>query len=770
MLLVGATSIVAAPPFVAGFDRFGSDPDIQVGSVLLTELGCTACHVDVRPTLQPKQGPTLDGVGVRLNQNWIHQFLDSPQQTKPGTTMPDLFVDWDSESKHDAVEALVAFLASQQAPFPELNSTASNPIATKFWDKGDPDRGQTLYHRVGCVACHQPDSSRVVQTSPPKRIDPEELVELGIHTAAVGSVPLPDLNAKYSPQSLTHFLIDPLAIRPSGRMPNMKLSPHEAADITAYLLLDQTDLSPTVSATPDTKLISTGKSLFQQIGCANCHAVGGLSSNLEARPLAALRRSASSSCIAQPLKGMPRYDVSPQQQTAIEQAIANPKVNDPADHRMLQLNCFVCHQRDGRGGVGPHRRDFFETVSHVDLGDEGRLPPALDGVGGKLTTHWLRNVLAGKGDVRPHMTIRMPIFGGSSDSLVDDLARADLARADSTRADSGESAANALNTTGGPADVGPADVGTADVGPADVGRQLFDIGCVQCHPIGGEKLSGVIGVDVADIQRRVRPQWFRAFLLDPAELKQRTRMPSFFRNGTSSSPELLAGNVDRQIESLWAYLNQTDKYPLPDKIQQGRAHDFELVPEDKPIILRTFMDQAGPHAIAVGFPEGVHLAFDAESVRIAQFWRGKFLDAHATWFDRFTPPTKPLGSNLVVLADSSIETNPSDRSFGGYRLDADGIPTFLYRIGNVKIEDRFTPTDQQMFQRTLRLSLADGQNDPVTIPLLPIAGNNLKRQSDREYRNETGMTVRWIASTSATSWSTSVEPTQPTEITLEYQW
>ena len=44
------------------------------------------------------------------------------------------------------------------------------------------------------------------------------------------------LESKYDRRSLTFFLMDPLRIRPSGRMPRLKLSTEESADLAAYLL------------------------------------------------------------------------------------------------------------------------------------------------------------------------------------------------------------------------------------------------------------------------------------------------------------------------------------------------------------------------------------------------------------------------------------------------------------------------------------------------------------------------------------------------------
>ena len=59
------------------------------------------------------------------------------------------------------------------------------------------------------------------------------------------------------------------------------------------------------------------------------------------------------------------------------------------------------------------------------------------------------------------------------------------------------------------------------------------------------------------------------------------------------------------------------------------------------VIYRNFIDRAGPRAIGVGYAEGVNLAFDANVMRFAIIWRGKFMDGQRHWTGR------GQGSNLL---------------------------------------------------------------------------------------------------------------------------
>src|SRR6201999_3874026 len=101
-------------------------------------------------------------------------------------------------------------------------------------------------------------------------------------------------------------------------------------------------------------------------------------------------------------------------------------------------------------------------------------------------------------------------------------------------------------------------------------------------------------------------------------------------------------------------------------------------------VQRTFMEGAGTHAILVGFPTGVHLAYDGQNAHPALAWKGKFFDAYNTWFSRFAPFEKPPGEAIVQWPPASA--TPAHLRFGGYRLDKQGVPTFLYTVDGVAVE------------------------------------------------------------------------------------
>ena len=652
--------IAAAQPVVPGFDRFPRDTPAQqiaAGEVLINELNCVACHtVDAQNAhrFQAHAGPTLFTTHNPASAGWLRHWLLDPQKLKPGTTMPDLLHGLDKDAKNEAVEALRHYLMTI--------SPATGPEAAMI---GNGAEGKKLYQTLGCAQCHSPDGKDNGR-----------------------DIPLGQLSSKYSHANLVKFLRDPLHSRPAGRMPRTPMSEQEAAHLAVYLRgrVKPLDLHGLNRGPLALKQQREGAKLFSRLNCANCHDTPKLKVQ-RAVAISLDDLGLKGGCLApKPSARAPHFHLSAAQRTAITAALqAKPKpwtARDRVHHRMRQLNCTACHTRADLGGPDAARDKLFLTTGN-DLGDEGRLPPLLTGVGAKLTESALRQVLRGDAAIRPYMSTRMPDFGEAhAKFLAPQLATADAR-------------ANVKPT--------PRDGNENKVGRNRYGRELVGtkgLNCITCHQLGGHKSLGIQALDLASAPGRLRPEWFRDYLINPAAFRPGTRMPSFWPGGKAVSP-IFGRNTERQIDSLWVYLNELDQTRLPEGLEKKGG--FELRPTDRPIVFRTFMEGGGTHAIAIGFPAGVHAAFDSETVGWTTLWRGKFLDAESTWDDRFTPLAEPLGTNVIKLASgpavsAALKDNapwPKDGlDFRGYRLAKTGSPTLLYRHGKTEITDTLAPKNK----------------------------------------------------------------------------
>jgi len=142
--------------------------------------------------------------------------------------------------------------------------------------------------------------------------------------------------------------------------------------------------------------------------------------------------------------------------------------------------------------------------------------------------------------------------------------------------------------------------------------------------------------------------------------------------------------------------------------EEQRNRGLPLAPENgEAVMYRNFINGVSPRGIAVGYPNGVNICFDADQMSHALVWRGAFIDAKQHWSDRGAGQTQPLGYDVVrvggegqglaVLADANAPWPPrQERAAGvqflGYRLDAKRFPIFRYKMGELNVEERYEPS------------------------------------------------------------------------------
>jgi len=372
----------------------------------------------------------------------------------------------------------------------------------------------------------------------------------------------------------------------------------------------------------------------------------------------------------------------------------------------------------------------------LDLGDEGRLPPTLTGVGGKLKPEALHSVLI---EDRLHvrrnyMQTRMPRFGGE---LLETLA----------------AALDATDATSGDLDEPPfTDQAIAD-GRALVGDR--GLSCITCHEVGVNEAQGVSTVNLASVYARLRPGWIDRYLRDPHAVREGTRMPSFWTDGSVIHPDVADGTVGGQIAAITTYLSLGVSMPVPSGMNIGDT--LVLIPTDQPIIFRTFMTDVSPRAILVGYPESVHIGFDANVIRLAKAWRGGFYDAQGTWSGRagrFLNPhgddviNMPPGPALAFLNNADEPWPPvtmTDRNVGGrfmgYRLDDQSRPIFMYRLGDIVVEEQPLPVvSAGGANLTRRFSLEAGRVSD-DLYLLLAEGDEISRNDDGSWSVDGLMSV-----------------------------
>lgn len=759
----GANGSFVAEPILATAVSVPKDLEAEVersfaerrGRVLLTELGCVNCHAasGAAAVLVERRPPiALERVAARARREWLARWIADPQACNPGGGMPALLA---GESATQDVASLIELFESlAPAPAP---ASAQTEIAV---DPSLAERGRTLFHEYGCVVCHGPFESPQAAYAEPAF--PNEL------PSAPPPVPFGDLKEKWRIDELAAFLRDPKAVRMHGRMPDLALSEPDALAIAHYLATkfgapaaapavapptsgpdvppsEPPPTSPPPPAPPgpvDPARAEAGKEVFHRVGCAACHTILAEIPPLApigVKPLEGL--DPSRGCLADakaPAHGKaPRYvltDAPRRELAAALAALKRPAVAAAPIERARTLvatfRCLACHEKDGQGGVASDLVPYFRALAEADLGDEGRLPPRLTGVGARLQTPWIAEVVANGTRARPYVAARMPKFGADVGAA---LAAGFAALEGEWRSDS---------------DAARAAEKKFDLALATDGRRLVGkegLNCITCHSYGDRPSAGTPGLDFLAFAKRIRGDFWRRYALSPLRVKPGTRMPTYFQDGKSEARDILDGDATRQIEALGAWFERANEMPAPEGVPTGQKMVLDV--GERPVIFRTFLERAGSRGIAVGTPQGLHFAFDAEQIRLVEAWTGQFLDVAPVWNGRggnVAPELGPLvwsalpGPALLLAPKDartpdgkfdltklpSAEQWPLDGGrahgvkFGGYRIETDGSPTFLYELREssvpfdappqpnaVKVEERFEPSMKAgvRFKRTFRV-------------------------------------------------------------------
>ena len=748
---------------------------VQRGEELYHRLGCAACHASRREgaAILTSSVPLPKQLEEKYSVPSLAAFLSNPLAVRPSARMPHLNLS--AEEARDIASYLLRELKVpatlqyryyegdwQNLPdFAKLQPKSQGTANAFDVNVGRPDRfalvfvGRFHVAADGNYTFHlaSDDGSRLF-------VNGQSVVDVdGIHpvTGRSGAIQLKsgthELRIEYFEQGGEQEL------RAEFEGPNLTRQALELALVVLDSEPQAKASSPPFTVQP--ALAAEGRKVFQRVGCAACHRLQRagqvVPSELKAKRLSEL--SETGGCLAEAVPDrLPNFSLHLIQRESLTTALkylkgiesaagsadqaANRGPETVIQHALTAFNCYACHERNGRGGVEMERNPLFLS-NQPEMGDEGRLPPSLTGVGAKLNPNWLTQVLDQGAKARPYMLTRMPRFG--TNNMATFLAA--LPKADpplSSPPVVTEIPARRLKASG---------------------RHLAGEGglsCIKCHTWGDVKATGIQSLDMTTMTTRLQAAWFREYMLNPQRFRPGTRMPAAWPNGQVLLPQVLDGQARTQIESIWAFLEDGRQAAMP--VGLGN-NPIPLIAYDEPVIYRNFIEGAGPRAIGVGYPEKVNLAFDANDLRLALVWHNAFIDASLHWVGRGPGFQKPLGDNVLALPSgvsfaplADVKTawpGESAKQLGyrflGYDLNQARRPEFYYQVGRMKVVDQFEPLGKGEFiplQRTLRLTSTDEQK---TWYYRAAVGQKIERLADRLYLIDG-------------TWKTKIESAPPVEL------
>ncbi len=567
-------------------------PNLSRGLRIIEEVGCYGCHPIRGYEEKPRPAPALTRIAHKTNAAWMIEWIKDPKAFRPNTRMPRFWpelldpelypspIDVEALEKkrdHEAT-AMTAFLLSRSKESKKY-AYELEPIPVP----GDAERGKKLVATLGCAGCHTVpvEGAKVDHKNRASHYD------YGPDLSNVG--------AKTTKVWLYNWVKDPKRFSPETRMPSLRLTNQEAADIAEFLSRQVGDKTygPTVAARlDDPELIEEGEKLVRFYGCYGCHTVEGYETTpgigaelsefgdkktdrLDFGDLivdhneqtwdnwtfAKLKHPRVYAYERAEMR-MPQFDLTEDEIRAVmvvlkgmrgatketqvlgRKLTAMEKARERGRELVRLYNCFGCHTIDG------HEGDLLQLDQY--RGPNAKYgPPPLLGQGDKAQPDWLFGFLKRPFLLRPLPKVRMPTFG------FDDKTATELVAMFS-----------ALDGSEYPFRY------YADVKPEDevehkVGRALFEFtGCQKCHVVG-EITGGDLGADVVApnlvmAKDRLRAEWLTHWIADPNALQKGTAMPGFWLSGNplelalqDPNAQAILGGVSR--EELEPYLQSRER-------------------------------------------------------------------------------------------------------------------------------------------------------------------------------------------------------------------
>ncbi len=523
--------------------------DLMKAQKKLRRMGCFGCH-DIEGYNQlAKVAPPLDRVTTKVSTSWIYDWIKNPRAFRPDTRMPNFRLP-DSEAV-----SIVSYLESVSKDKPSENWPTTSLT-------GDPIRGRDLTKSVGCLGCHRIDALAGEAIDPGRAAT----IDHGPNLSRIGN--------KVSASWLFGWLKNPRGYNSTTRMPSLRLTDQEAADMASFLVT-LTDASyqpvprPAVARSQD-DLVKQGAYWIRTYGCFGCHSIPGMEKEgkvsvelttfgakdvtelffgdatdipqtWEAWTKGKLQYSRRYET-RQVIQRMPDFAMNDEDAALFAMLLKSfdgrkvyEEYREPVTEKSQRqeagrliaehYNCTGCHELEGRGG---------DIRAYIE--DRGYQPPVLNGEGAKVQSDWLFRFLQQPEPIRPWLKVRMPTFS---------LTGPEITTISQYFMENNNVDAPFLF------------IKTDDLDPLSVklGDKAFQANqCLSCHVLTEEALAkkgaSNLAPNLAMAHRRLRPDWIVNWLTDPQRLQPGTNMPSYFY----SEGQRLYDDADVQIRALRDYL------------------------------------------------------------------------------------------------------------------------------------------------------------------------------------------------------------------------
>ena len=558
------------------------------GRDLIRIYGCFGCHKIPGYEGVRKVGPDLSGLSGKLTKDWVRKWLENPKNFKSEARMPQF---WGNDNNKGVINGV---------NFDQRNPAEINAITEYLFAKskpgqlpagrtgGSPARGKQIVENVGCFGCHA--------AGPMQEIANQSQIRRrhGYNLESQGS--------KVTASWLFNWVKDAKQVWPETKMPSLRLTDNEAADVAAYLMtlknpdfearavpqadaaaLDEITLellrtgSTDIEAreklktmTADQKNLFAGERLISRYGCFGCHVIPGFEN---AQPIGTELTEAGSKLISQLDFGF--LPIEHSRHSWYEQKLTNPRIFDVGRIKRPDENLKMPNFHFDESQVNSITMVLTSLVKDrisLEMRDplnealsQGRLLVAeknckgchiIEGAGGDI-----RPTIAEQAFWPPDLATEgfktQPLWLHSFVKEPTPLRPWLSARMPTFHFTEEEAAT--IGRYFSAVDKVPYPFITTEIATTQTsltnGADLFQkLQCASCHPTSNVIPPGKTAADLAPnlqiAQERLRPDWVLRWLLDPQKVVPGTRMPTFFDQGVTPFPNILGGDLNAQIRAI----------------------------------------------------------------------------------------------------------------------------------------------------------------------------------------------------------------------------
>ena len=243
--------------------------------------------------------------------------------------------------------------------------------------------------------------------------------------------------------------------------------------------------------------------------------------------------------------------------------------------------------------------------------------------------------------------------------------------------------------------------------------QPFAINCKACHLLD-QALVGPSLVELAKIYNG-----------KPEEFLKWTRAPGKKRPKMIQMPSM-AHVSDEDINTIYTYIVAATKGVTEKKSKNGDPFANHPHTTRRPRVQRTFLPNAGPASLYVALPgeAKLNLVWDTTLCRLRYITEGEhddwpYLRGNGNAF-------ASIGKSLYTEEKRPFLSTSEDQTtiFKGYRINSDGLPSFIYTIGPIEFVETITGSDKTI-TRTISIKgdheLIDFET-ATSSPLSPVLG------------------------------------------------